>query len=77
MCFAALVGLDWPTKVQITLHIISNMMVGSFLLARSADGLRSIAYPMVDEDNLLALARAQGTPIETMGCAPLAQSANI
>lgn len=64
VCLAALVGLTIESKVDIAMYLISHMKPGPFLLARSADGLRSFAYPVVPHDAIVTRARELGTPVE-------------
>lgn len=61
---AALVGLVPATKLSVALYAIAHMRIGSHMLLRSAEGLRSIIYPEVDEDELVRRAREAGTPVK-------------
>ncbi|KAK4703637.1 hypothetical protein P7C70_g2574, partial [Phenoliferia sp. Uapishka_3] len=61
---AALVGLDRASKIEIALHIISNMSAGAHLLMRSAEGLRMFAYPAAPQEEIVKKAREQGTPVQ-------------
>lgn len=49
VCVAALAGLDPKQKAEITDVLAREMRPGALLLVRSADRLRGLLYPVVDE----------------------------
>ncbi|GAA5904754.1 hypothetical protein JCM5296_000753 [Sporobolomyces johnsonii] len=62
---ASLVGLAPDDKIQIAIDVLGKMSEGSLLLMRSADGLRSVVYPVVDEDKLVEAAAKARIMIKT------------
>lgn len=61
---AALVGLHPIIKSKIALHIISHMRAGTHLVMRSANSLRRLIYPAVNEEEIIKLAAKKGIHVE-------------
>ncbi|PWN88871.1 Nicotianamine synthase [Acaromyces ingoldii] len=56
---AALVGCDMKTKASVLRSVIAKMKPGARLMIRSADGMRQLLYPAVDEAALLCAAEGK------------------
>lgn len=63
----ALVGLTSSAKLELALSVIAGLPVGAHMLIRSADGLRALIYPKLDEDGLVRASRERGTPVKIVG----------
>lgn len=50
---AALVGVEREEKRQVIAHLAAHMRPGAILVVRSAHGLRSMLYPVVQEADLI------------------------
>lgn len=66
LILAALVGLTPRDKTQLLVGLLKHLPVRAHILLRSADGLRGLVYPQVDEEGLLRACEEAGVRVKVV-----------